>query len=179
MCAYTRNRRLINCRTVAWKFFGKWTPTAGQLEVVCMWRGGGHTDSRGKHSLVVDVALHPGHQMLDVFGRWHLRGPLVLSAVLPEILELVCGFHFWAGGRRAELGDRAVLLSRISFPPTPGGWACVLAGLSGCRNRPLPNIAQPVSFHSYGEVIAKGRGATVHGQPLIQIFALRQLHHLP
>jgi hypothetical protein len=111
--------------------------------------GGGCTDSRGKHSLVIDVALHPGHQMLDILGRRHLCRPLVLSAVLPEILELVCGFHFRASGRRAELGDGAVLISRISLLPQLSlGCTCVPAGLSGCRNRPLPNTAQPVSFQN-------------------------------
>ena len=33
------------------------------------------TDSAGEHLLVINVALDPGHQMLDVFRGRHLRRP--------------------------------------------------------------------------------------------------------
>lgn len=46
-----------------------------------------HPDAARQHRLVVDVALHPPHQLLDVRRRRHLRRPLVRLAVLPEVLE--------------------------------------------------------------------------------------------
>jgi hypothetical protein len=49
----------------------------------------GHTDSAGEHLLVVDVALDPGHQVLDVFRCRHLGWALVILRVLPEILESI------------------------------------------------------------------------------------------
>ena len=67
-------------------------------------------EPRGEDVGVVDVGLAPRHQVLDVVGRGHLRGPLVLRRrrVLPEVLVLVRGLHFRAGGRGAELRDGAV-----------------------------------------------------------------------
>lgn len=49
--------------------------------------GEGHADARGKHGLVVDVGLDPGHEVLDVLWRRHLGGFLVGFGVLPEVLE--------------------------------------------------------------------------------------------
>ena len=46
-----------------------------------------YTDTAGEHLLVIDVGLHPGHQVSDVLGRWHLGGALVVLAVLPKVLE--------------------------------------------------------------------------------------------
>ena len=48
-----------------------------------------HTDSAGKHLLIIDVTLNPRHQMLNVFRSWHLRRPLEALRVLPEVLEPV------------------------------------------------------------------------------------------
>ena len=45
------------------------------------------TDPVGKHLLVVDVALHPTHQMVDIVWRGHLGGPFELLAVLPKVFE--------------------------------------------------------------------------------------------
>ena len=50
-----------------------------------MWKG--RTDSAGKHLLVVDVALHPAHQVLDVLRRRHFRWALEVLRVLPEVFE--------------------------------------------------------------------------------------------
>lgn len=47
----------------------------------------GYADPAGKHLLVVDVALDPGHEVLYVFGCWHLGGLLVVLIILPQILE--------------------------------------------------------------------------------------------
>lgn len=49
--------------------------------------GEGHADARGQHALVVDVALHPAHQLLDVGRGGHLGRALVGLVVLPEVLE--------------------------------------------------------------------------------------------
>lgn len=47
----------------------------------------GHTDSAGEHLLVIDVALDPSHQVLDVLWCGHLGWSLVVLRILPEILE--------------------------------------------------------------------------------------------
>lgn len=69
---------------------------------------GKRTDPAREDLLVVDVALHPPHHLLNVRRRRHLGGPLVVLAVLPEVLELVRRLHLGARLRRAELGDGAV-----------------------------------------------------------------------
>lgn len=49
--------------------------------------GEGHADARGQHALVVDVPLHPAHQLLDVGRGSHLGRAFVGLVVLPEVLE--------------------------------------------------------------------------------------------
>jgi hypothetical protein len=49
--------------------------------------GDKHTDSTGEHLLVVDVALHPGHEVFDVFRGGHFSWAFVVFRVLPEVLE--------------------------------------------------------------------------------------------
>ena len=68
----------------------------------------GDADAGGEGGLVVDVGLHPRHQVLDVLGGGHLGGFFVRGGVLPEVLEFVGCFHFRAGAGGAELGDGAV-----------------------------------------------------------------------
>jgi hypothetical protein len=46
-----------------------------------------HADPAWEHLLVVDVGLHPRHEVFDVLGRRHLGGLLVVFTILPEILE--------------------------------------------------------------------------------------------
>lgn len=46
-----------------------------------------HTNSAGEHLLIVDITLHPAHQMLDIFWSRHLGWSLVVLRVLPEVLE--------------------------------------------------------------------------------------------
>ena len=46
-----------------------------------------YTDTAGEHLLIVDVGLHPCHQVFDVLRCGHLGRSLVVLAVLPEILE--------------------------------------------------------------------------------------------
>lgn len=48
---------------------------------------GMHTDSAGEHLLIIDVALYPAHQVLDVFGCRHLGRTLVVFRVLPEVFK--------------------------------------------------------------------------------------------
>lgn len=48
---------------------------------------GMHTDSAGEHLLVIDVALYPAHQMLNVFWGGHLGWTLVILRVLPEVFK--------------------------------------------------------------------------------------------
>jgi hypothetical protein len=45
------------------------------------------TDATGEHLLIVDIALYPSHEVLDVFGSRHLGWPLEVLGVLPEVLE--------------------------------------------------------------------------------------------
>ena len=45
------------------------------------------TNPAGEHSFVVDIALNPTHQMLNVRRRGHFGRSLVVFRILPEILE--------------------------------------------------------------------------------------------
>lgn len=67
-----------------------------------------HTDAAREHLLVVDIRLHPCHEVFDVLRRGHLGGLLVVFVVLPEVLELVGRLHLGAALRRAEFGDGAI-----------------------------------------------------------------------
>lgn len=51
----------------------------------------GNADAGREGRFGVNVGLHPGHQVLDVFGRGHLSGALVSLGVLPKVLESVIG----------------------------------------------------------------------------------------
>lgn len=50
-----------------------------------LWEG--HADARGEHGLVVDVGLHPCHEVFNVLRSGHLGRLLERLRVLPEILE--------------------------------------------------------------------------------------------
>lgn len=45
------------------------------------------TKPAGERLFIVDIALHPRHQMFDVLGCRHFRGSLEVLGVLPEIFE--------------------------------------------------------------------------------------------
>lgn len=45
------------------------------------------TDTTWEHSFVVNVALDPAHQMLDVRWSRHLRRSFVIFGILPQVLE--------------------------------------------------------------------------------------------
>jgi hypothetical protein len=91
--------------------------------LVCLWAFL-LTDPGRKHLLVVDVALNPCHQLLDVSRRGHLGRLLVVLRILPQVLKpdlvsavhhahdaeyiLICRLHLGARLGRAELGNGAV-----------------------------------------------------------------------
>lgn len=50
------------------------------------------TGPAGKHLLIVNVSLHPSHEMLDIFRRRHLGRPFVCFRVLPEVFKPVPNF---------------------------------------------------------------------------------------
>ena len=67
----------------------------------------GHADPRGKHGFVVDIGLHPGHEVFDVFRRRHLCRLFVFFAVLPKVLK----------SSRCELRDRHIrALANLTRP---------------------------------------------------------------
>ena len=69
----------------------------------------GNTDAAGECGFVVDVGLHPSHQVLDVGWGRHLGGfGIARCGILPEVFEFVGGFHFGAGLGGAEFSDRTV-----------------------------------------------------------------------
>jgi len=69
----------------------------GALEVL----GEVHADPAREDGFVVDVGLHPRHQVLDVLRGGHLGRPFVLAAVLPEVFEPENGeWGCGKGGRR-------------------------------------------------------------------------------
>ena len=84
-----------------------------------------HTYPAWKHLLIVDVALDPSHQMLNILRSWHLGWTLELLLVLPQVLEsalllvfvstqkrshhsLIGRLHLWTRLWRAEFRDRAI-----------------------------------------------------------------------
>jgi hypothetical protein len=91
----------------------------GCLEVF----GEGDADAAGEDGFVVDVRLHPCHQVFDVCGRGHLCGfGVSRCGVLPEVFEFVGGFHFGAGLRGAEFGDAAV--EEVDLVVEVDDWGC-------------------------------------------------------
>jgi hypothetical protein len=46
-----------------------------------------NTDSTREHLLVVDVALYPGHEVLNILWCGHLGGLLIVLVILPQVLE--------------------------------------------------------------------------------------------
>lgn len=71
--------------------------------------GEGDADAGGEDGFVVDVGLHPRHEVFDVCRGGHLCGfGVPRCGVLPEVFEFVGGFHFRAGLGGAEFGDGPV-----------------------------------------------------------------------
>lgn len=69
---------------------------------------GRRTNPAREDLLVVYVALDPAHHLLDIRWGGHLGRPLVVLAILPEVLELVRRLHFGARLRRAEFRNGTV-----------------------------------------------------------------------
>lgn len=55
---------------------------------------GSHTNPAGKHLFVVDIALHPTHQVLNVSRCGHLGRSSVMFRILPQILESFASLAF-------------------------------------------------------------------------------------
>lgn len=71
--------------------------------------GEGDADAAGEDGFVVDVRLHPCHEVFDVCWGGHLRGfGVSRCGVLPEVFEFIGGFHFGTGLRGAEFGNGSV-----------------------------------------------------------------------
>lgn len=107
--------------------------------------GEGHADAAGHDGLVVDAALHPGHELLDVGRRGHLGGALVVLVVLPQVLELVGRLHLRARLGRAELRDGAVQQVDlvVEIHHLGRGSACVSRSL---RGRALGCVGLPGTY---------------------------------
>ena len=60
-----------------------------------------HTDPTGKHLFVVNVALTPRHEMLNVFWCGHFGWALEVVGVLPQIFEPNC--VQWCARRSREI----------------------------------------------------------------------------
>ena len=48
-----------------------------------------NANPRGKHGFIVDIGLDPGHEVLDVFRRWHFGRTFVVFGILPEVFESI------------------------------------------------------------------------------------------
>jgi len=71
-----------------------------------LWERG--ADLVGEVFFVIEEALGPVHQRVNVFRRRQFRGPFVLYPVLPEILISWTGRHDWTLLGSTELGNCAV-----------------------------------------------------------------------
>ena len=67
-----------------------------------------NADLRREEQLVVELILHPGHEIVDVARCGAFDRLLDRMAVGPVVLVLGPGGHQNAGGVGAELGDRSV-----------------------------------------------------------------------
>lgn len=130
------------------------------------------TNTARENCFVVDVALNPAHQLLDVCRRGHFRRPLVVLGVLPQILKsgpvsvspnpygvpnlLIGRLHLRARLRGAELGDGAI--DQVDLVVKVHHCRCKSARIRPTASRSIRR--------------------TIDGQPLVLVFALRQLHHL-
>lgn len=72
----------------------------GSLTIAC-WEVG----------LLVNLALHPAHQVLDVGRCWHLCRALKVLIVLPQVLEPVCAVSISSTSTR--IGQRSY--SSVAF----------------------------------------------------------------
>ena len=70
--------------------------------------GEGHAWCCREELCVGQVVAGPGEEVRDVCWRGEAGGFGEGWRVVPKVFELVGGFHFGAGGGRAELGDAAV-----------------------------------------------------------------------
>lgn len=70
--------------------------------------GEGNADLGGKKCLIIQLILHPGHQVVDVLGCRAFDRLLNISAISPMILISRSSRHHRAAGLSAELSDGAI-----------------------------------------------------------------------
>lgn len=70
--------------------------------------GKGNSNLGGKKCLIIQLILHPGHQVVDVLGCRAFDGLLNIGAISPVILVSWSCRHHGAAGLSTELGDGAV-----------------------------------------------------------------------
>lgn len=70
--------------------------------------GKGNSNLGGEKCLIIQLILHPGHQVVDVLWRRAFDRFLDIGAICPVILISWSSRHHRAAGLSAELGDGAV-----------------------------------------------------------------------
>lgn len=68
----------------------------------------GDSNLGGEKCLIIQLILHPGHQVVDVLGRRAFNGLLNIGAVSPVILIPWSSRHHRAAGFSAKLSDGAI-----------------------------------------------------------------------
>nr|POE90627.1 hypothetical protein CFP56_60240 [Quercus suber] len=124
--------------------------------------GEGYTGMRGEDVGVREVVGGPGEEAGDVGGCGEAGGFGVGRRIVPEVLELVGGFHLRACRRRAELGDGSV--EEIDLVVEVDHCICLLALAQSSRLL----LRQSV-----------GTQHTIDSEPFVSILAFGQLDHLP
>lgn len=131
------------------------------------------TDTLREQLVVVEQALRPGHEGLDVRRGREVGGLLVRLAVLPVELVLWPSVHDRALGRRTELGDGAVqhvdvvekvnncrelvrlnvnIVTHHALRSTPAGPHPRGAGLP-CGGCPRPAVSLPPELQTYESLL--------------------------
>lgn len=83
-----------------------------------LWEG--HADLGGEERLVIQLVLHPRHQVVNVLGCTALNRLLHRLPVRPVVLVFWPRRHYRAAILRAELGDRAV--EHVDLVEKVHGW---------------------------------------------------------
>lgn len=139
------------------------------IRPVCGYR----TDPAGKHLFVVDIALHPTHQVFNVSRRGHFGRSSVMFRILPQVLEpivvssrrtvvkpgrdlLVGSLHLRTRRRRTKLSNRSI--EEVNL----------IVKVDHYTNHPLAQAWQDDSDRH-----------TIDRKPLIQILPLGQPNSLP
>lgn len=118
-----------------------------------------------EHRFVVDLRLCPVHQQLNVPGCGQRRWLLVLVVVRPQVLVSRSPRHRRAGSLVAVLGDGAV--DQIDAIEEVHHCVCVCVCLFvRYKVSGFVSNSMPANTH------------TMYGDPVVEILAVRQFHHL-